>query len=417
MPTQGEDALKAYQEKLKAEQEAKAALDKENADKSAAHQAEIERQKEAALAIAEKRKADEASAIEAKRIAEEAKKNEGNQSEEEKKLAVEKEAQRIEAEKKEKERLEAEEKEKSAKKEIDYDSIDIDKVIEKKTKGKFKKWEEAEAKLNFVPEAEDPFIEGLKKANKQGVSYETYVKVQNIDTSKMSDLDKIKQGMALEKPHLSREDIDLIVESQYQTTPDDVENEAEVKAAKIAAIKLKDDAIRYEKNINEWKVKALEPKIDPEKVRAEQEALLKAEAEEKKRIEFENKYNKDATEALTNFKEIKIKIGEGEQDVFTYQPDAKILESVAEIVKNPNKIFAIWRNQDGTPNIPKMIEDLALLKSAGDLNQKKAAAMEARSLEAYIKGKKNIDFGKGDKNQRQQLDNSESLKELAKQFE
>ena len=89
------------------------------------------------------------------------------------------------------------------------------------------------------------------------------------------------------------------------------------------------------------------------------------------------------------------------------------MEFVAEVVKTPEKIWSLFRNQDGTINHQKLIEGVALLRSSGNMAPKMAAAMKASAIEDYIKNKKNVDFGSGNKNQQQKTTSSDSIKKLA----
>jgi hypothetical protein len=209
----------------------------------------------------------------------------------------------------------------------------------------------------------------------------------------------------LENPDLTREDADVLAEDMYKLDEDQYDE----KTIKLSQTKLKIDANRFEKNLLDMQVKALDPVIDPKK--AEQEFLQLQETENQRK--FNEEYEKRATEEIGKFKELKVKIGEKDEDVFVYQPDKSDMELISEIAKNPQKIFALWRNQDGTPNQAKMIADLASLRSAGKMNQKMIEAVKAKAIEDYIKVKKNIDFEPKGKGQATERSDNETYKQLA----
>lgn len=372
-----DNALKAYQEKVAAEMAAKQ---------------------------------QEREANEAKRLAAiEAEKNDNSAGDDEAAKAAEAAKAKEEADKAAEEQRLKEQGE--GKKEINYDEIDLDIVLEKKTQGKYKKFQEIEEKLNKEqkePEYTNEFIEKYKEAVKKGVPHDVFIKTQTTDFTKLSEIEKVKHGMKLENPDLSDEEINILAEDSYKID----EDEYDEKTVKLAKVKLKTDAIRYEKNLVAWQIKQLEAPVDPKAAEAEKARAAQSQKEQ----EFKERWDRETTEAIGKFKELKVKIGDGEQDVFSYLPEKAEMDFVAEVVKSPEKLWSLFRNQDGTTNIPKLIEGIALLKSSGNMTPKMAAAMKANAIEEYIKEKKNVDFTGGNKNQKQTNSGNDSIKELARQL-
>jgi hypothetical protein len=106
------------------------------------------------------------------------------------------------------------------------------------------------------------YIDGLRK----GVKPEILAKVYSLDVEKMSNEDKVKNWMAIEKPYLTPEQVNALYKKDYEVNPDaiDAEEEKLLKDAHLA-----DAAFKAGTGLKDWTNKTMNP--EPAKVLEAQE--------------------------------------------------------------------------------------------------------------------------------------------------
>ena len=180
-----------------------------------------------------------------------------------------------------------------------------DEEVEEQTEELQEKVEEA------VQEAQDtaePLPENIKKVvdfmNETGGSLEEYVRL-NQDYSKQDDKSLLKEYYKQTKPHLDNEEIDFLMEDQF-SYDEEVEEERDIKRKKLA---LKEQVASAKSHLDGLKSKYYE----------EIKAGSRLAPEQKKAIDFFNRYNQEVETTQKVVQEQQTKFQEKTNQVFNDQ--------------------------------------------------------------------------------------------------
>ena len=180
-----------------------------------------------------------------------------------------------------------------------------DEEVEEQTEELQEKVEEA------VQEAQDtaePLPENIKKVidfmNETGGSLEEYVRL-NQDYSKQDDKSLLKEYYKQTKPHLDNEEIDFLMEDQF-SYDEDTEEERDIKRKKLA---LKEQVASAKSHLDGLKSKYYE----------EIKAGSRLAPEQKKAIDFFNRYNQEVETTQKVVQEQQTKFQEKTNQVFNDQ--------------------------------------------------------------------------------------------------
>ena len=170
--------------------------------------------------------------------------------------------------------------------------------VEEKTEELTEEVEEAVAEAQATG---DPLPENIQKVvdfiNETGGSLEDYVKL-NKDYSSLNESQIIKEYYQATKPHLDKEDIDILMEDFLYD--EELDEPKDVRKAKIA---FKEEAAKAKKHLEKLKSNYYE----------EIKAGSKLNPEQKKAVDFFNRYNKE--------KEQSVKIEEQQKTAFNNKTD------------------------------------------------------------------------------------------------
>ena len=177
-----------------------------------------------------------------------------------------------------------------------------DEEVEEQTEELQEKVEEA------VQEAQDtaePLPENIKKVvdfmNETGGSLEEYVRL-NQDYSKQDDKSLLKEYYKQTKPHLDNEEIDFLMEDQF-SYDEDTEEERDIKRKKLA---LKEQVASAKSHLDGLKSKYYE----------EIKAGSRLAPEQKKAIDFFNRYNQEVETSQKVVQEQQTRFQEKTNQVF-----------------------------------------------------------------------------------------------------
>jgi plasmid stabilization system protein ParE len=250
-------------------------------------------------------------------------------------------------------------------------------LLKEKTKGKINSFEELESLVNTPREefANDR-LKALNDWVKKGGKEEDYFRTQSINVEAMSPSDIVKTQLALEKPHLTSDEVDLLFEDQYGSDPDTM-TERELK---MRELRLKEKAREDREKILAFKEANAVP--DAEKQRQAQE---RANKEWQDQIEA---FNKDFS-AL----EQDITFGEDGKQVAKLSFAVKNKDQISEIMKNPNLLFDQFVRPDGTPDLKKFREVVTIATNFAQYQAALAEAGSGKGIETVVHAIKNPSTG------------------------
>jgi hypothetical protein len=238
---------------------------------------------------------------------------------------------------------------------------------------------------------------------------ETQEKLENLVSADVSDdtaEDIIKLSLKLKHKDLSDKEIEHKFNKQYSIPREPVELASET-------------AEEFEQRHNEWESKVAEIKMEriidaklakPELAKFNSELVLpNIQKEEKPETEVQSqeeldridKIRKNFLEKLEsdykNFNGYEFKYKDEEVEIpanYVVPDEQKIaLKAELENFDVDGFIGSRWFNQDGTPNVTQMMDDIVLLRDKEKVFQKVANEIGSKMKEHYIKVKSNINVG------------------------
>jgi len=173
--------------------------------------------------------------------------------------------------------------------------------VEEKTEELTEEVEEAVAEAQATG---DPLPENIQKVvdfiNETGGSLEDYVKL-NKDYSSLNESQIIKEYYQATKPHLDKEDIDILMEDFLYD--EELDEPKDIRKAKIA---FKEEAAKAKKHLEKLKSNYYE----------EIKAGSKLNPEQKKAVDFFNRYNKEKEQSIKIEEQQKTAFNNKTNDVF-----------------------------------------------------------------------------------------------------
>jgi hypothetical protein len=176
-----------------------------------------------------------------------------------------------------------------------------DEHVEEKTEELTEEVEEAVAEAQATG---DPLPENIQKVvdfiNETGGSLEDYVKL-NKDYSSLNESQIIKEYYQATKPHLDKEDIDILMEDFLYD--EELDEPKDIRKAKIA---FKEEAAKAKKHLEKLKSNYYE----------EIKAGSKLNPEQQKAVDFFNRYNKEKEQSIKIEEQQKTAFNNKTNDVF-----------------------------------------------------------------------------------------------------
>lgn len=271
---------------------------------------------------------------------------------------------------------------------------EVEKIVEKYPEFKSEK---AKQLFENLVNAEDP-----KVAEKSVLDY---LREKQRDYTTMSDMDVVKAALRKENPTWTKEDVDLKIRRTYgknltpidlntidkELDPDKYEQaEAHNEDVSNALADLRLDALQKRPTLIQQQQELELPTIKS----AVQEPAPSGPTLEQ--IEAANKAWKEAVEAsMGNVSSIKQTIDDKEVEYSLTDDEKKALNTKIE---NFNLLqFSKdrgWQNEDGTPNIQKLAEDVLKLENFDKISKSFGTQLKTEVTKDVLKSIKNVDEGK-----------------------
>lgn len=267
---------------------------------------------------------------------------------------------------------------------------EVEKIVEKWPEFKS---DRSKALFNRLTTAEDP-----KQAEKDILDY---LKEKNRDYSVMSDVDVVKAALRKENPTWTREDVDLKMRRIYgkdlskidtSSIDQDLEPEKYEKAlehnenVENALADLRLDALQKRPFLIKQQQELELPSIEQKQPVSETKPLSPEEVEA-----ANQNWIKSVDASLPSLSDIKQTI-DNKEVVYSLNDDEK--KELDSKIKNFNLInFAKergWQNEDGSPNIIKLAEDVLKLNSFDKISKSYATQIKTDTTKDVISQIKNI---------------------------
>lgn len=268
---------------------------------------------------------------------------------------------------------------------------EVEKIVEKWPEFKNDKSKDL---FNRLTNAEDP-----KQAEKEVLEY---LREKNRDYTVMSDVDIVKSALRKENPSWTKDDVDLKMRRIYgknlnkidtssidqDLDPDKYENALKHNEdVENALADLRLDALQKRPALIQAQQELELPTIQQQETAAQPNQPTQAD------IEAANaKWLKTVEASLPSLSQIKQIIDDKEVVYDLNDTDKKEL---GDDIKNFNLLnFSKargWQNEDGTPNILKLAEDVLKLKSFDKISKSYATQIKTETTKDVLKQIKNVD--------------------------
>jgi len=271
---------------------------------------------------------------------------------------------------------------------------EVEKIIEKQPEFKNEKSKQLFEQLT---NAEDP-----KEAEKTVLEY---LREKNRDYSVMSDIDVVKAALRKENPTWTKDDVDLKIRRTYGkdlTTIDLSSIDADLEPEKYDKAKTHNEDV--ENALADLRLDALQKR--PVLIQAQQELELpsiKPSQQEPpavgptpEEVEAANKQWLQAVDSsLSGLSEIKQSIDNKEVVYALNDEDKTALKSQMETFNllDFSKKRG-WQNEDGTPNVTKLAEDVLKLQNFDKITKSYAGQIKTEATKDVLKSIKNVDDAK-----------------------
>jgi len=282
--------------------------------------------------------------------------------------------------------------------------------ITERSGGKYKGWDEIEAKLNkpeikFANEQVQKINEFIENGGKID---EKWLYFQNTDFDKITDsFELLSEAMRLEEPDITDEEIDYRIKTEYKID-EWSEDEEPTEIEKIMSIKAGRDAKKARKALNDHKLKT---SFAPNQ---------KSEADIKKEAEFNDSAQKNWEKVVdeSGFDKLSVKIDEKEVfDVIVSDDERKSLNAMVKQMGKDgiNKVLVPkFIGPDGNIDVKKLSS--YIFKAENYDNAVKAALTQgiAKGSHAIVKDIKVTNFNPDSKTQ--QVQNLTLSQQVGKQI-
>lgn len=242
--------------------------------------------------------------------------------------------------------------------------------------------EEVEAQIDLDPNKQaliDAILDG-----KEDLVYD-YLKQKNTDYNSFSDIDIIKTKLAKENPGWDSEDIQLEIDSRYGSSlldekidlseidkdiyPDDYKDAVKInkeieKAEKLLKRDAKETRAILENEKNNISLPASERrKVEQNKV-SEESVEVSAEDNQKELERLQAEWISAVEKGVPEVNEFKFKLGDEDVSYKITEDEQKQLVDKMKVFNAESYLLERgWLNQDGSPNIKKITEDVYILEN------------------------------------------------------
>lgn len=300
------------------------------------------------------------------------------------------------------------------KREFEVEDVEVIKQ-EREAYKKLKETPPTPAEIQFANEQSKHLHELIregkwKEANKileQQEKIETYI-AANVDATTAEDI--IKLGMSLKYKDLSPKEIDYKFNKEFALPKEPVQAVDELDTdfeARKAEWQEKVNDIQTNKIIE---AKLMRPELEKLKTQLVLPEISKKDAQPQNQptqedLEADKRlketFLKNAENSVKNLNGLSTSVKDKDVDLsinYGVSPEQKAalsqkMTAFAESGFNANALLAErWVNADMTINTDQIAKDLLLLENQGDILQKSATEAANQRLEAYIKGKKNVNL-------------------------
>lgn len=263
----------------------------------------------------------------------------------------------------------------------------FEKLLEQKSKGKFKTQAEFLAHVDKLeklidPEGEDEAIKELRIALKNGTKKEDFYKLASQNFDGMSTKDVIVAKMKKSDPSLTDELAELIYKREFKIDDDEV-GEEERKVLDY----------QEKKKANEARA---EFKAEQSKLFIPSKQEVNNQEFETKRIEAEQKFKEVIKGQAEQLKEVKMSLGKnekGEEQSFNFKFDAKAVEDSRLFMEDPmkalNTMLQGGNPEETTKNIGEFMKKLSLINNLDSFTNDLFIYAKSLVTEEIIQNKQN----------------------------
>ena len=265
-------------------------------------------------------------------------------------------------------------------------SLNVDTLLQEKTGGKFKSWEEieklaSEPKTEFANELVSKLNDFAKKFEDPNMALDLFLKTQTTDFNQLSAEDAVKMKIRMDNPELTEKEIDYEFKSSYKLD----ESEYDEETVELARLKLDREAKKAKSELTQLQQEiAMNGDKDTAKI-AEQQKIYE---------ENKNKWNEDAEKAIKSLDKLSFKISDNEN--FDWQFDDKdkgeALNITKELYESSANFFKMFQDDKGNYDQAKIASAYLKLKKFDDIVSAAVERAINTAKDGMLKDMKNTDF-------------------------
>ncbi len=264
----------------------------------------------------------------------------------------------------------------------------FEQLLEEKTAGKYKSYEDIEKVLNEPKKNEykSALAERIDAYVEQGGTEEDYLATQSVNFDTMSPTELIEYKIQLSDPDMTDEEVAYEMKKQYgidkwKNSPAEYEDGIEPEEVRMNKLRFNREALRTKAELiaeqKEWAVPVKKevkaPVIDPS---------------------IQKRWESEVSEAIAKFEKIPLKISDAESYDFVVDATEK-----AELTKMTNELFSTtkgffdkFRNDKGEFDKSKMAEAFFKMSNFEKAVAFAAGQAKAKGSESVVKEIKNTNF-------------------------
>ena len=285
----------------------------------------------------------------------------------------------------------------------------FDSLLREKSEGKFQSYDDLIKSFDDTQkEKKDLFAnETIEKLNQyilDGGNVDDFNKTQ-INYSDMSDVDVVKEGMRLNDPDLSDNDIDFLLKREYRLD----EEEYDEDEVRISKLKLRKDAKEFKGKLEEWQKKyEITQNLEHQK-NISDKTKENEEAAKVKHLKEKERWENLVADTTSKFDKVDFEINDkGEK--FTFKLSDEDKSALKSTNSDLSKFWSRFMNEDGTENMEKLNKTMYIVDNYNKIIRAVANQYKSSGKDDVLKDIKNPDYNVNNS------DTSSELKSIQQQM-
>ena len=211
-----------------------------------------------------------------------------------------------------------------------------------------------------------PFVAKFNEYVAKGGDPSTFLQTQSANYDEMPEVELVRKGLSEKYPDASPAELEALFEDTY-TLDEELYDERQIMLAKM---RLRNDASGFRSAFKSEQAQyAIPAPVQAQQAQADQEAAqLQA-------------WGAATAPVLTALSEVSIPYGEAGETLTYALTDKSALAPVAQNVAN---VFTRWQNADGSSNLNKMFNELAILDNLPAIIAKGIADGRSKGVETIV---------------------------------